>query len=149
MNPTASSWRQPGPLPNGSGRSPWTALVGSLLSALTLWGQTDRDAFFENRIRPVLTEQCHDCHSARAERVRGGLRVDSRAALIEGGDSGPAVVPGDPEHSRLIEAVRGTDPDHAMPPPRRGDRAFDPRPSPTSSNGSARGPHFLRPPPAW
>jgi len=120
MNPTASSWRQPGPLPNGSGRSPWTALVGSLLSALTLWGQADRDAFFENRIRPVLTEQCHDCHSARAERVRGGLRVDSRAALIEGGDSGPAVVPGDPEHSRLIEAVRGTDPDHAMPPSKEG-----------------------------
>ncbi len=120
MDRPHSTWLRPGPRPDGSSRSPWTALLGSLLSALTLWGRTDGDAFFENRIRPVLAEQCHDCHSSRAERVRGGLRVDSRASLLEGGDSGPAVIPGDPEHSRLIQAVRGSDPNHIMPPPKEG-----------------------------
>src|SRR5580700_9429243 len=59
--------------------------------------------FFENKVRPVLAENCYDCHTA-AE--MGGLRVDSRERLLQGGKSGPAVMPGDPDKSLLIQAVR-------------------------------------------
>jgi len=61
--------------------------------------------FFENKIRPVLAENCYDCHTA-AE--MGGLRVDSRDRLLQGGKSGPALTPGDPDKSLLIQAVRQT-----------------------------------------
>ncbi|MEM6568845.1 MAG: DUF1553 domain-containing protein [Planctomycetota bacterium] len=72
--------------------------------------------FFESKIRPVLAESCFSCHSDLAGRVRGDLRVDSRAALLAGGATGAAIVPGDPDASPLIEAVRYEDPIFAMPP---------------------------------
>jgi hypothetical protein len=72
--------------------------------------------FFENRIRPVLAENCYKCHSTQAEKVKGGLLLDSRDAVLKGGDTGPAIVPGDPENSLLVKAVRYTDPDLQMPP---------------------------------
>ena len=73
--------------------------------------------FFENEVRPLLAEACFECHSARAEKVKGGLRLDSRDAMLLGGDSGPAIVSGKPNESQLIEAVRyeGLE----MPPDRR------------------------------
>jgi hypothetical protein len=72
--------------------------------------------FFESRIRPVLIEHCYSCHSSDAERVRGGLLLDTRDGLLQGGDWGPALVPGDLEASLLIQAIRHTDPDLRMPP---------------------------------
>ncbi|MBL9127166.1 MAG: PSD1 domain-containing protein [Verrucomicrobiales bacterium] len=72
--------------------------------------------FFEKRIRPVLVEHCYDCHSERGEKPKGGLVVDSREGLLHGGDLGPALVPGDPEKSLLVRAVRYSDPDLQMPP---------------------------------
>src|SRR5206468_1954117 len=72
--------------------------------------------FFEKRIRPVLTEKCYKCHSTRAEKIKGGLLLDSRSGWVKGGDSGPVIVPGDPEKSRLIHAVRYTDSNLQMPP---------------------------------
>jgi hypothetical protein len=72
--------------------------------------------FFEKRIRPVLVDHCHGCHSAAAGKSKGGLRLDRRDAILRGGDSGPAVVPGAPEKSRLIAAVRYDDVDLQMPP---------------------------------
>ncbi len=77
--------------------------------------ETADSAFFENRIRPVLVDNCYDCHSATAKKLKGGLRVDSREALLKGGDTGPAVVPGDPAKSRLLRAVRHEEPDLTMP----------------------------------
>ena len=71
--------------------------------------------FFENKIRPILADRCYKCHSTLAEKVKGGLLLDSREALLKGGDSGPVIVPGDPESSLLIKAVRYTDPDLQMP----------------------------------
>jgi len=59
--------------------------------------------FFEANIRPVLLETCGECH---LDDEKGNLRVDSRAALIKGGDNGPAIVPGDPDKSLLIQAIR-------------------------------------------
>ena len=61
--------------------------------------------FFETRIRPVLANRCYVCHSATP---MGGLAVNSRAALLKGGDTGPAIVPGKPDESLLVQAVRHT-----------------------------------------
>jgi mono/diheme cytochrome c family protein len=76
--------------------------------------------FFESKIRPVLANNCYKCHSTKAEKVKGGLLLDSREALAKGGDSGAVVVPGNPDKSLLIKAVRYTDPDLQMPP--KGDK---------------------------
>src|SRR5438874_3950446 len=72
--------------------------------------------FFERKIRPVLVEHCYPCHSETAKKQRGGLRLDSRDGLRTGGDSGPAVMPGRPDRSLLIKAVRYTDEHLRMPP---------------------------------
>ena len=72
--------------------------------------------FFENKIRPILAERCYECHSAGAKKVKGGLLLDFRDGWMKGGDTGPAIVPGDPEHSLLIKAIRRTDEDLKMPP---------------------------------
>jgi cytochrome c553/mono/diheme cytochrome c family protein len=71
--------------------------------------------FFEKKVRPLLVENCQRCHGA-ATKQRGNLRLDSRAGVLKGGDDGPAVVPGNPEASLLLKAVRYTDPDLRMPP---------------------------------
>jgi len=69
--------------------------------------------FFEKHVRPVLAERCYKCHGP--EKQEGGLRVDSRAALIAGGDTGPAIVPGKPEEGYLLGAIRYGDL-YQMPP---------------------------------
>lgn len=120
-HPTASVSEERGSYAGRSRLNPgWILILSTLMSLVLVGRDADGEVFFENRIRPLLAEHCHSCHSAQAEKVRGGLRLDTRAALLQGGDSGPAVVPGDPEHSRLILAVRGTDPDHIMPPAKEG-----------------------------
>ena len=73
-------------------------------------------AFFEKKIRPVLVDQCYACHSADAEKLRAGLMLDTRAGIRKGGDTGPAVVPGDPAKSLLIRAVKSKDASTQMPP---------------------------------
>ncbi len=62
--------------------------------------------FFESKVRPILVQHCHECHSTKAKKQKGGLLLDSRAAILDGGDTGPAVVPGHPDKSLLIQAVR-------------------------------------------
>jgi len=73
--------------------------------------------FFETRIRPVLVKSCYECHSAKSSKVKGGLLLDTRAGIEAGGDSGEAVVPGDPEKSLIISALRHED--FKMPPKER------------------------------
>ncbi len=70
--------------------------------------------FFESKIRPVLIEHCYRCHSADGQGIRGGLGVDSRDALLAGGESGPAIVPGNLEQSLLWNAISYQD--YRMPP---------------------------------
>ena len=70
--------------------------------------------FFEKSVRPILVEHCYECHSSRE--VSGGLRLDDREAVRRGGDSGPAIRPGNSERSLLIEAVRYGNRDLQMPP---------------------------------
>lgn len=74
----------------------------------------DQLEFFEKQVRPLLSEHCYECHSAGSEDLQAGLSVDSRAALIDGGDSGGAIVPGDPKNSLFMEAVRWES--YEMPP---------------------------------
>src|SRR5947209_8779245 len=62
--------------------------------------------FFEKQVRPLLIKHCYECHSSQAKVLKGSLRLDSRAGWMKGGDSGPAVVPGAPDESLLIEAIR-------------------------------------------
>jgi hypothetical protein len=72
--------------------------------------------FFEKKVRPVLAARCYKCHSTGSEKLKGGLMLDSRPALLKGGDGGPAVVPGKPDESPLIQAVRYDYDDLQMPP---------------------------------
>jgi hypothetical protein len=71
-------------------------------------------AFFEKNVRPVLAAHCFKCHDAKKK--RGNLRLDSRAALLIGGDRGPAIVPGEPEQSLLVKAVGHAEEGLKMPP---------------------------------
>ena len=92
----------------------WCFAIGAFANAAT--PTPEQIEFFESRIRPVLVEHCYSCHSEKAEKVKGGLKLDSRDALLKGGTSGSIITPGDPEASLLIKAVRYTDPEMQMPP---------------------------------
>ncbi|MCI0700479.1 MAG: DUF1553 domain-containing protein [Planctomycetia bacterium] len=71
--------------------------------------------FFEKKVRPVLVKHCYSCHSAEAKKIKGELRLDTRDAVLKGGSSGPAIVPGNPDKSLLIQAVRHSDETLKMP----------------------------------
>ncbi len=79
--------------------------------------------FFEAKIRPVLVDNCYKCHSKEADKVRGGFLIDSREAILHGGNSGPVIVPGKPDDSLLIQAIRYKDEDLQMPP--KGEKLSD------------------------
>src|SRR5713101_4389638 len=85
-------------------------LIGPILGIATAWAadpaETDGARLFREKIAPVLKAECFRCHSAEAEKLRGGLHLDSRKGLIAGGDSGPAIVPGQSGESLLIHAIR-------------------------------------------
>src|SRR5262249_19364351 len=85
----------------------------------------EHTAFFEAKIRPVLAEKCYKCHSETSSKVRGGLLLDTRDGIRRGGDTGPAIVPGDLNKSLLIEAIRYANKDTAMPPPKNGGKLPD------------------------
>lgn len=113
-------------------------------------------AFFESKIRPALVEHCYECHSVAEGKSKGGLRVDDREALLRGGDSGAAVVPGKPKESLLLTAIRHDDPDLEMPPRKAklsakvatdfetwiANGAFDPREAKEGSAGGSYGEDF-------
>ncbi len=80
-------------------------------------------AFFESKIRPLLIDKCYKCHSKESDKIRGGLYLDTREALFQGGNTGPAVVAGKPDESLLIQAVRYKDEDLQMPP--KGEKLTD------------------------
>jgi hypothetical protein len=87
----------------------WSASAFAASAALT----PESLEFFENKIRPVLAAECYECHNAK--KAKGGLRLDYRAGWQKGGDTGDAIVPGDPKRSLLIESIKHTDPDLKMP----------------------------------
>jgi hypothetical protein len=72
--------------------------------------------FFERKVRPVLVEHCYKCHSLEAKKPKGGLLLDSRQGIRKGGDTGPAVLPGQPGKSLLLKAIHYADDELKMPP---------------------------------
>ena len=83
---------------------------------------TSRD-FFEQKIRPILAQDCYECHQSSGPR-KGGLALDDRQGLLKGGDSGPSIIPGNPDQSLLIQLIRHEDIDRTMP--RSGAKLEDP-----------------------
>ncbi len=90
----------------------------AVTTATTARGELTRDqvSFFESKIRPILMDSCFECHSKEAGQNKGGLLLDSRVGLRQGGNSGRGVVPGKPEESWLWLAISHTEPDYEMPP---------------------------------
>src|SRR6266511_2303008 len=98
------------------GRS-WFSMAVLCLPLSSLAGPTKVQLdFFENRIRPIFADNCYKCHSPAMGKLKGGLELDWKGGWQKGGDSGPVIVPGDPEKSRLLKAVSYADPDLQMPP---------------------------------
>ncbi len=85
------------------------------LFALCAAHGADDMTFFESRVLPVLQSRCYECHSHEGK-IKGGLALDLKSGWQTGGDTGPAIVPGNPDRSLLIQAVRYADPDREMPP---------------------------------
>ena len=87
-------------------------------SATLAAAELDKDGveLFRKKILPVFEQHCFECHSAKAEELKGGLRLDTREGLAKGGDTGPAVKPGDVEDSLLLRAMRYKEDDLKMPP---------------------------------
>src|SRR5437773_1866940 len=87
-----------------------------IILASRLWSATPAEQrdFFESKIRPVLAQDCYECHSV-AGKKKGGLLLDSRAGWQKGGSSGEAIIPGDPSKSLLIQAIRHEHVDLKMP----------------------------------
>ena len=87
------------------------------LPALAADPTPEQTAFFEKNIRPVLADACYKCHSAEAQKRKGGLTLDTREATLRGGESGKAgVVPGKPMASSIYEAMTWANEDMQMPP---------------------------------
>jgi len=102
-----------------SARGSWDRHVVILLWLLggPLVATAEQFDFFEQRIRPLLVEHCYRCHSESSEKLKGGLRLDTRAGIRQGGDSGrPAVVPGRAQESLMVEAIRYSNEKLQMPP---------------------------------
>jgi len=91
-------------------RSGWRRVAVLLIVAIPASARAAEEdagiALFEAKIRPVLVKECYSCHAAGAKSIKGGLRLDSREAVRAGGESGPILVPGKPEESPLLEALR-------------------------------------------
>jgi cytochrome c553 len=87
-------------------------LAGARAAAPNLEGER----FFTGKVQPILAEHCHSCHGHSADKIKGGLVLDSRSGFLTGGDSGPALVPGEPEKSLVIAAIGYADEDLQMPP---------------------------------
>ena len=84
---------------------------------LTLCAQADD--FFSSQVLPILIDNCYECHSHEAKKMKGGLTLDSKSGWVQGGDSGPIIIPGKPEKSLLITAIRHGDSDYEMPPKKK------------------------------
>ena len=143
--PTAPTRCQPCCEPSSLPRSP-------LFPARAADPDAKEIEFFEKKIRPVLVEQCYKCHSAEAEKdkkLKGGFKLDTKASLLKGGDSGLALVAGKPDEGTLLKSLHYTDDELQMPPKGKlpdavvkdferwiADGAADPRTDTTAKSGA-------------
>ncbi len=86
----------------------WFVITGTMAA-------DDPASVFRNKVEPILRKNCYSCHSHEAGRAKGGLVLDWKSGWLRGGDRGPAVIPGDPDESTLIQAIRHEEPDLKMP----------------------------------
>jgi hypothetical protein len=121
--------RYPSPGPSGhplpSGEGFFLKLVIIAICFLTLRASAlpqtqpltkDQLDFFENKIRPIFADNCYKCHSPSKGTPKAGLELDWKGGWQKGGGYGPVIIPGDPDKSELIQAVRYTDSNLQMPP---------------------------------
>ena len=90
-------------------------LLWMMVDSAAVVQASEEEAIFRDRVEPILRQRCYECHS-HAGKIKGGLVLDSRSGWQSGGESGPALVPGSVETSRLIAAVRYRNPNLEMPP---------------------------------
>jgi mono/diheme cytochrome c family protein len=76
----------------------------------------DSDKLFRDSVRPLFERKCFECHSAKADELKGNLRLETLDSILKGGDQGPAIVAGDPENSFLVRALKYMVEDFQMPP---------------------------------
>ena len=76
---------------------------------------------FQKSVRPLFERKCFECHSAKADELKGNLKLESLDEILKGGETGPAVIPGDTENSFLLRAIRYQEDDYQMPPAGRMD----------------------------
>ena len=95
-----------------------TTLAACAFLALFVCGLRAEEAsqLFARKVRPLLESKCFDCHSAKSEEVKSGLKLDTLDDILKGGANGPAIVPGDIENSFLMKALRYEEADYQMPP---------------------------------
>lgn len=98
--------------------------LASLAAADDASDEAAAKKLFRERILPALKQHCYECHSAKADEVKGHLRVDTREGLRKGGDNGPAVVPGDVGESFLLKTISYREDDYKMPPRGKLDEAL-------------------------
>ena len=101
---------------NRVGAVGWLAVVVASRTAAD--DRADRE-FFETRIRPILVQECYRCHSSEAGRPKANLRLDTSDGVRKGGDNGPAIVPGKPDESLLIQAIAQSGEIASMPPKKK------------------------------
>ncbi len=98
------------------------AVIAVFVPTVSRAAETSADAaniaFFEQHVRPLLVTHCYQCHSAESDIVQGSLLLDSKPGWEKGGDSGPAIVPGEPEKSLLLRAVQYSDDEDVQMPPK-------------------------------
>ncbi|MCA9061863.1 MAG: PSD1 domain-containing protein [Planctomycetaceae bacterium] len=94
----------------------FTALLSVVLPATEPSVESDGERFFFEKIEPLMKRHCYECHSHAAAAMEGGLTLDSRLGWAQGGASGPAIVPGKPDESLLIKAIRRGGSELQMPP---------------------------------
>src|SRR5215469_5239902 len=94
----------------------WACVVLGFAAFLPLNGQPPDFSFFESKIRPVLVAKCYGCHSAKLKAPMGGLALDTKTGLLQGGTDGKVIVPGKPRESKLLKAITYSDANLQMPP---------------------------------
>jgi hypothetical protein len=92
------------------------AMFAFLLAGIAESRAEEASQLFARKIRPLLESKCFDCHSSRADDVKSGLKLDTLDDILKGGAMGAAVVPGDPDASFLLKALRYEEADYQMPP---------------------------------
>src|SRR5688572_19502326 len=97
-------------------------ICGAVCSALSvvLYGGVlqadDAEELFKKSIRPLFERKCFECHSSKADELKGNLKLESLDDILKGGATGPAVIAGDTENSFLLRAIRYQEDDYQMPP---------------------------------